>query len=287
MRYALFMGCTIPARLNQYELSARAVLSKLGVELVDIRDFNCCGYPMRNYDYNSFMFSSARNIALAQKKGLDIITLCKCCFGSLRKAKHVLENSSENKEVHDFLKKEKLTLHGKTEIKHFLSVLFNDMGLEKIRENITKPFNDLKIATHYGCHALRPKDIVDFDDPDNPVIFDELVNVTGAQSVNWQSKLECCGAPLLGINDELSENITEKKLSHGIESGADFLCTACPYCQLQFDSVQNMMISEKKIKKSLSPILYTQLLGLSMGIDADTLQLSMNELDISGIKDYI
>jgi heterodisulfide reductase subunit B len=288
MRYALFLGCTIPARMNQYELSARAVLDKLDVELVDIRDFNCCGYPLRNYDVKSFLLSSARNIALAERHDLNIIALCKCCYGSLRKADYLLrEDSVLRKEINDLLARENLQYEGGIEIKHLLSVLYHDVGVEALRERIERPYREVKIATHYGCHALRPSDVVQFDDPSDPRLFDDLVEITGAKSIKWSNRLECCGAPLLGVNDDLSMDLMEKKLLNGRESGADYLCVACPYCQLQFDRVQSMMISQRGGNSSLPSILYTQLLGLSMGIDADTLQIEANELDISGIKSFL
>jgi heterodisulfide reductase subunit B len=288
MRYALFLGCTIQSRMNQYEVSARAVMDKLGIELVDIRDFNCCGYPLRNYDFKSFLLSSARNIALAQSRDLHIIALCKCCYGSLKKADHVLRGDAAiTGEINALLAKERLTYEGGVEIKHLLSVLYHDMGIQALQEKIERPYREVKIATHYGCHALRPSDIVQFDDPSNPRLFDQLVEITGAKSIVWSNRLECCGAPLLGVNDELSMDLMEKKLSNGKESGADYLCVACPYCQLQFDKVQNMMISQRGENSRLPSILYTQLLGLSMGIDADALQIDMNELDISSIKGFL
>lgn len=285
MRYALFLGCTIPARLIQYEASARAVLDKLGVELIDIPDFNCCGYPIRNYDNKSFLLSSARNIALAQKRGLNIITLCKCCYGSLKMAEHVIkEDSFQKDEFNTLLRKDKLELKGDIEIKHLLSVLYHDVGIDELKEKITKPYTDVKIATHYGCHALRPSDIVQFDNAADPRLFDQLVEITGAKSIDWPSRLECCGAPLLGSNDELSMDIMEKKLTDSKDGGADYLCVACPYCQLQFDWGQKMMASKRNINDGPASILYTQLLGLSMGIDPNMLQIELNEIDISGIK---
>lgn len=287
MKYAFFIGCNIPARLEQYEVSARLILDMLDVELVDIRDFNCCGYPLRNFDYNSFILSSARNIALAKKEGLNIITLCKCCFGSLKKAQHVMrEDSSIADEIKGILKKENLD-YGEVEINHMLSVLYHQVGTDVIKSKIVKPYNDLKIAVHYGCHALRPSDIVEFDDAANPKLFDKLVEITGAKSVSWPSKLDCCGAPLTGVNDDLSVSIMNRKLKDSKEAGADFLCTACPYCQIQFDKVQNAGISAGQGNGSIASVLYTQLLGLSMGIEADKLQLDKNELDVSGIKEFL
>ena len=287
MKYALFLGCTIPRRLQQYDLSARAVLKKLGVDVVDIREFNCCGYPIKNSDFKTFVLFSARNLALAEKQGLDVMTLCKCCFGSLKKVNHLMkQDSSLRDEINTLLAKEGLEVKGNLEVTHFLSVLHKEIGLKTLKEKVTRPFKDLKIATHYGCHALRPSDIMQFDNAVAPVLFDQLVETTGAKSINWPLKLECCGAPLLGVNDELSMDLTEKKLVNGKESGADYLCVGCPWCQVQFDTVQEMMTSQRSTNHRLPSILYPQLLGLAMGIDGDTLGIKMNKIDISGIEAF-
>jgi heterodisulfide reductase subunit B2 len=288
MEFALFLGCTIPARLNQYESSSRAVLEKLGVGLVDIREFNCCGYPLRNIDFKVFILSSARNLALAEKKNLNVMTLCKCCYGSLKKADYLLkENASLKKEVNATLEKEGLTYKGRIEVKHLLSVLHKDIGIEAIKGKIAMTFKGLKIATHYGCHALRPSQVVGFDDPVAPTLFDQLVEATGAESIEWPMKLECCGAPLWGVNDKLSMDLTLKKLTDGKKSGADYVCAACPYCHIQFDTVQKMILSQRNVNHPLPSILYTQLLGMSMGVEKKSLGLEMNEIPISGIEELL
>ncbi|MBC2693820.1 MAG: disulfide reductase [Desulfobacteraceae bacterium] len=287
MKYALFLGCHIPARVQQYETSARSVLSEIGVDIKDIKEFNCCGYPLRNSDFKTFVLFSARNLALAEKLGLNMITLCKCCYGSLKMAKHHMEENPFLKDaVNKTLAKEGLEYNGNLEVKHFLSALYSDIGINTLKEKITKNFKDLKIATHYGCHALRPSNIMQFDDPISPVIFDRLVELTGAKSIDWALKLECCGAPVLGINDDLSMNLTKRKLTDGKKAGADYLCTACPWCHLQFDSVQKMMIEQRRIiNNHLPAILFPQLLGLAMGIGKKTLGINMNQIDINAIGD--
>ncbi len=288
IKYALFLGCNIPARVSQYECSSRAVLEKAGVETVDIRDFNCCGYPMRNSDRKAFILSSARNLALAEKEGLNILTLCKCCFGSLKKAEYLLkEDSNLHEEVNRTLAENGLKYEGRVEVKHLLSVLYHDVGIDALKSKISVIYKNLKVATHYGCHALRPSRVTQFDDPVAPKLFDELVEITGAESIDWPEKLECCGAPLMGINDDLSMGLTARKLEAGKKAGADYLCSACPYCQMQFDAVQNMMISHNRDNDYLASILYPQLLGLCMGIDSETLGIGMNQIDISGITSFI
>jgi len=284
MKFALFLGCQIPIRLKQYETSSRLVSERLGLELIDIEEFNCCGYPLRNIDFKTFLLASARNLALAETKKLNVMTLCQCCYGALKKADFLLkENLSLRKEVNAVLQQEGIPYEGKIEVKHLLSVLDQEVGVEAIRKRIEKPFQGLKIAAHYGCHALRPSQIVRVDDPGNPSIFERLVNVTGAESIDWLMRLECCGAPLLGSHDELSTEMTLKKLNNGRESGADYLCTACTYCQIQFDTVQQMILSQQGSNPPLPSLLYPQLLGLSMGIPPEPLGLKMNKIPIREI----
>lgn len=288
MKFALFLGCNIPARVQQYDLAARAVLARLQVELTDIREFNCCGYPMRNSDLKTSLLFSARNLALAERKALNVLTLCQCCFGALKKAAHLLANDGNLKdEVNAFLAKENLIYQGKSEVKHLLSLLHKDIGEAAIKETFKTPVKDLKIAAHYGCHALRPSDVMQFDDPVAPSLFDALVSLTGATSIDWSQKLECCGAPLLGVNDDLSMRLTAGKLANAKASGADYLSVACPWCQLQFDTVQKRMEAEGRTNADLPSILYPQLLGLAMGIPGKLLGLSRNEKDISDVRAFV
>jgi heterodisulfide reductase subunit B len=288
MKFALFRCCPTSIFLKQYESSTDAVLRKLGVQFKDIKEFNCCGYPLRNIDARAFILSGARNLALAEKNGVHILTFCNCCFNSLKHVQYTLkENPTLQQEINTTLEKEGLTLQKPVEVKHLFEVLFNDIGLDEIRDKIVKSFSCLNIATHYGCHILRPKDIVRFDNPIAPTIFDKLVALTGARSIDWQTKLDCCGSPLLGVEDELSLDLTQKKITDAKQSGADLLCSACVYCQLQFDRVQKRLVSRRNETEPLPSILYTQLLGLSLGIDGKALGIDLNELAISRIENYL
>ncbi|MBW1697046.1 MAG: disulfide reductase [Deltaproteobacteria bacterium] len=285
--YALFIGCNIPARVKQYETAARAVLKELSIGVKDFPLFNCCGYPMRNIDETAYLLSAAKNLALAENHGLDILALCKCCFGSLKIADHKLrEDEKLRADMNRQLAAHDLKYEGKTEIKHFLSVLYHDVGLNALKHSIGKSYQDLKIATHYGCHALRPSKITGFDNPVAPVLFDELVKVTGAESVHWDQRLECCGAPLTGIQDKLSMDLMHKKLESARTAEADYICVACPWCQIQFDTVQSIMITQHDNGPPLPSILYPQLIGLCIGLESEVLGIQNNRLDISQITSF-
>lgn len=286
MKFALLRCCTTPIYLEQYESSTDAVLGKLGVEFVDIKEFNCCGYPLKNSNFKAYVLSSARNLALAEKRDLHIMTFCNCCYLSLKHVSQLVkEDLSAREEINKTLEKEGLWFEGRTEVKHLLDILYRDVGIEKIKETMVKTFSGLKLAVHYGCHILRPSQLVQFEDPGTASVFDQLVEVTGAENISWSTQLECCASPIWGINDLLSSDLTRNKITDAKESGADYLCVACPFCQLQFDRVQKL--SHPEGNHQLPSILYTQLLGLSLGIDAEILGINKNELDVSGIMDLL
>jgi len=288
MEFALFQGCNIPARVKQYADATMALSRRLDIDLIDIPEFNCCGYPARNTDFRAFVLSAAKNLAIAQKLGHDMLVMCKCCYGNLKKAAHLLDQDQDLKtQINGYLAKENLEYQNGIQIKHLLSVLYHDVGPERLKGLIRQSYSGLQIAVSYGCHALRPSNVTGFDDPVSPRIFDDLVEITGAFSVDWSRKLDCCGAPLTGINDQLAIEMAQKKIASAAEAGADFICTACPYTQLQFDKVQAHWPATKGATEMLAPILYPQLLGLSMGIDTKTLGIAENEIDLSDITSFL
>ena len=288
MKFALFHGCNIPARVEQYADATEAVCARLGIELVEMTQFCCCGYPARNTDHRAYVLSAAKNLALAERSGLDMLVMCKCCYGSLKKVQYFLNQDPDLKaDIDRILAKENLEYQNQVQVKHLLSVLYHDVGLDQLKEKVSKTYSGLQIAVSYGCHALRPSTVTEFDDPVSPKIFDELVEATGAFSVEWTRKLDCCGAPLTGINDQLAMDMAQKKIDSAREAGAQFICTACPYTQLQFDSVQMQMAAQSENGEPLAPILYPQLLGLCMGIDEKTLGITKNEIGLSDITSFL
>ena len=287
MKFAFFKGCKIPYFQSHYETSVKAVLKKLGVELIEI-EFGCCGYPVRNQDSSAWLYSSVRNLALAEQQGLDILTPCKCCFGSLAKAAyHMAQNQSDQKETNALLQEEGLSYTGKYRVRHLLQVLHQEVGPEEIKKQVSKPFQGLNLAVHYGCHALRPSKVTAFDNPFAPTIFETLVELTGANCVKWERRLECCGNPLWGKNDSLALRQTANKVKDAKKSGADFLCVACTYCQIQFDTVQSGVLAGQPGFSPLPSLLYPQLLGLSMGLSSTEMGLGRNLLDAKNLVSYL
>jgi len=275
MRLAYFPGCKIPFYLEEYGRSFEAVMGKLGVELVSL-PFNCCGYPSRNKSLEISVLSSIRNLALAEKHGLDLITPCKCCFGQFKQAVYWWNNHTKLKvKIDALLKKEGLAWKGKTQIKHLLSFLHDDTGLEKLKQQMTRQLPNHKIAVQYGCHALRPFSITGFDNPYAPQIFEALVNMTGLKTVEWSKSTECCGNPIYETNKKLSLKILLAKLRSAADSGAAYICNACTHCQIQYNYMEMEQESEKF---NITPVLFTQLLGIAMGLSKKELGIKDNQL---------
>jgi heterodisulfide reductase subunit B len=292
MKYAFFQGCNIPIRIPQYASSTTAVFAKFDIELEVVPEFNCCGYPARNVDEKAYLLPSVRNLAIAEKKGLDILVICNCCFASLQKAKNVMsKNSVLMAELNAILDKEGLKYSGTTEVKHYLTVLYEEIGPEKIKSRRVNVFTDLNIAVIHGCHILRPREITKFDNSFVPRITEELLQTTGVKSLEWRGKLECCGAALAGLNNDLSHKLLREKITGAQAAGADFITPVCAYCHLQFDTTQKNLQTGAAGEKLLPVLLFPQLLGLCLGIDEQTLGIAANSTiagaDIERLKSLL
>lgn len=287
-KYVLFLGCAIPYRESAYEISARKVLHKLGLELVEMPEFNCCGLPIDPVSHEAMLALAARNLCMAEQKGANIIALCPGCAGTLRKVNKILkEDKKVREEVNHFLKEIGLEFKGTIEAKHIMQVLAEDVGVEKIKEKIKKPLTNLCVAEHSGCHVLRPVKYIGFDDPENPKLLKNLIGVTGAKVVDYQNETQCCGAPIVGINQDIPTNLTAEKLSNMKEAGAQAVITVCPFCHLMFDTYQPRIERVVNKKFEMPALHYTQLLGLAMGFTPEELAIKELRVDASKLMTII
>ena len=278
MKYAFYLGCTIPARSRNYELSARKVAEKLDIELVDIDDFICCGFPMKAGDQISSEVMAAYNLSIAQEKGLSICTLCSSCASALSEAAHHLaKNDLAREQVNKELSKVGLEYRGGVKVRHFARILFEEIEEEKIKKQFTRDLSDLRIAAHYGCHYLKPSEIHDdFDNVEDPKSIETLVSLTGAKIIDYPGKKRCCGGPVLPVDEKLALSVSKEKLDDLSKTDADALCLVCPFCSVMYDGNQKSIESEYGVSYNL-PVLYlTQILGLAMGVDRKELGLNMN-----------
>ena len=278
MKYALFLGCTIPARSRNYELSARRVAHKVGLELVDVEDFICCGFPIKSADQKSSMILGAYNLSLAQENKLNVCTLCSSCTSALTEVVHHLsEDRDQRKEVNQALSKVDLKYGDAVKVRHFARILYEDVGLENIKQHFQKSLDGLSIAVHYGCHYLKPSEIFDhFDEAEDPQTLDALVALTGARVVDYSGKKRCCGGPILPVDEKTALSVAKEKLDDISDAGADAICLVCPFCSVMYDSNQKSIESEFGTSYNL-PVLYLpQVLGLAMGFDRKELGLNVN-----------
>lgn len=272
--HSFFAGCKIPYYLPEYGNSSLALLNRFGIELSDV-EFNCCGYPVRDIDFQSYLLAGARNLALAEQKNTEIITPCKCCFGSLKFVEHYLKQRGAVKDqINATLRPEGLQWEGRTTVRHLLTVLHQDVGVDTLRAAVVNPLDGLNVAIHTGCHALRPGYVTQYDNPLTPSIFNDLVNVTGAEHVFWSMGTDCCGNPQMDKNRTLALKQTQRKLQNAKQAGADFVCTACTYCQMQFEQKQPSGSAPANDDPLVPAVLISQLIGLSIGMEAGQIGLS-------------
>ncbi|KPL14712.1 hypothetical protein AMJ74_02860 [candidate division WOR_3 bacterium SM1_77] len=273
-KYALFLGCTVPVRAQHYELSARNVAKELGIELVDMPSASCCGFPMKAVDAETSLLIAARNVALASQMKLDVVTLCNSCTAMLSDAQVQLSN----KEFHSKFKQAGFSYPREVKVRHFVRMLYEDIGIENIKKHVKKPLNPLRIMPHYGCHYMRPSQLYGFDNTEVPHTLDELVRVTGANSLEYADKKMCCGGSVLGIDEDLAITMSNHKLTVAKEQKADAMVSICPFCTVMYED--NQRKAEAKFDKQYGiPVLYyPQLLGLSFGLDGNAVGLRFNRI---------
>lgn len=280
LRYLLFLGCVIPYRLSSYEISARKVLEKLGVELVEMPEFNCCGFPMDPINHDLMLTLATRNLCLAEKQNLNILTLCNGCFSILNETNKMLEGDKELREkTNGYLKEIGMEFKGTIKVKHLVHVLAEDVGFEKIKDAVKNPLTNLHVAQHGGCHIVRPaKYLGHGDDPENPTMLKNLVRLTGAECLDYMDETECCGNPIIGVNEDVPFQMAREKLGHVKAVKAQALITVCPFCHMMYDLNQPRIERNFNEKFGIPVLHYTQLLGLAMGFPPE--ELVLNELRV-------
>jgi heterodisulfide reductase subunit B len=280
MKYGLFLGCTIPVRGQNYEMASREVAKKIGMELIDLENFSCCGFPVKSTDAEMTLSIAARNLAIASKENLNICTLCNACTSVLTEAeKELSENKDLRKRINEELKKIDLEYKPGIKVKHFSRILYEDIGLEKLKKHVVKELDTLRLSIHYGCHYLRPNELYNcFDDAEDPESIDKLVEITGARVVDYKNKLECCGGAILGVEENIALLMAKQKLDNVSENKVDALVTVCPFCSIMYEDNQKKIESQFNADYNLPVLYYPQVLGLAFGIDHKKLGFRINKV---------
>ncbi len=294
--YGLFLGCVIPNRYPMIEASIRHVFDYLGAELLDLPGASCCPAPgvFRAFHIPTWLVIAARNISIAEEIGVSPITGCNGCYGTLRDAWYELEHEYElKKEVNEYLAKVGRNYKGNLEPKHIVQALYLDMGLDHLKDYIKLKFSDLKVAVHYGCHIVKPSDKRPWaGEYEAPRFLDEIVELTGAKSIDYKDKYMCCGAggAVRTAVKEVAADFTREKLVNMRDAGVDIIVNCCPFCHLQLDLGQvevNNFYGDIIGEPFKIPVIYiTQLLGTAFGMDPNLLGLVKNH-ELQGVSPFI
>jgi len=286
MKYAFFLGCLIPAREPGYENSVRKIASELGIELEEMEGANCCApFSIQSVDYISWLALAARNLCIAENMGLDILTLCNDCYESLLMTNTMLKEDKEiRNKVNEILADVGLEFKGKTNVKIFSDALYEDIGLEKVKNAIKEPFNGLRVAVQPGCHLTKPKRI-HFAELAAAAALDDLVEATGAKSITYERKESCCGGPLRGVNDEVALHIAKQKLDGVKAAGADCIVTVCPFCYFELDMGQLEIKRHLNEEHNLPVLHFAELLRMAMGMKLEDWEVRAHRIPLTKILD--
>jgi len=279
LKVAVFWGCRILTSQYSYEMSLREVMPKLGVELIDLREALCCGDPVKSVNDFAANYLAARILALANLTGLkDLLVPCNRCHFVISEAKSIIENDEKTcSKITVLLSEEGLKYNSEVRIWHVIDFLHDCIGLSGVQKAVAKQLKGLRLAAHVGCQILRYSDLGRVDDPENPQKLDELINVLGAESVNYPEKLDCCGSALTYSHVDSALSLAGSKLKALQGLGVDGLVVSCPDCGMMFDTKQRDAASTVGAKLSFPVLYYTQLLGLALNIEQDKLGLHLNQ----------
>ena len=257
MRFSYYPGCSLDSTAKEYDMSVHAVCGELDVDLKELPDWNCCGASSGHCTNLKLSLAlPGRNLAIAEKEGMDIAVSCPACFLRLKKAAYEL--SHDQKLRQEIVRIIDMPYEGRQKTRHILDIIYHDVGLEVMRKKVTKPLGGLKVVSYYGCLLVRPPKVTEFGEHENPVLMDEVVEAIGAEALDWSGKIDCCGGSLALTRTDIVYKLVDDLIVAAKRSGANCIVTACPLCQANLDTRQ------KGDKGELLPIFYfSELLGIS------------------------
>lgn len=274
MRLAYYPGCVAQESGRELDMATRWICGKLGIELVDFPNFSCCGSGFIDEANSTLNVAlNARNLAIAEKAGLDLLTVCSTCQGMLTLANRRLEEPEVRTKVDGALAQIGVAYHGKTAVRHLLQVLTESVGAEAIRQKVRRPLTGLKVGAFYGCHLLRPANEMRSESAEEPHSFEDLISALGATPVMYRGRVMCCGFPILFVKEATANRIAGHQIEDAKAHGADAMATPCPLCHISLDSFQGP--AEKAVGHELHmPVFHLpQLVGLALGATPEELGL--------------
>ncbi|HIE13461.1 MAG TPA: heterodisulfide reductase subunit B [Desulfotomaculum sp.] len=276
MRVGYYPGCSLENTAKEYDLAARLVTNHLGIQLVEIPDWNCCGATAaHSTDHLLAVALPARNLVIAEEMGLDITVPCAACYQRLRTAhRELTENRAVAEEVAGVLGRQ---YRGTVRI-HSLLETMADVGFDVLSAQVVNPLKGLRVACYYGCLLVRPPS-TGCDDPESPQLMDRLVETTKAEAVRWGYHNECCGAALIFGAREVALKLVQRILRNAVDTGAQVIACACPLCQSNLDIRQGQVNKAFGTNFAVPVLYFPQLIGIAMGLAPRDLGLETHFVD--------
>jgi heterodisulfide reductase subunit B len=252
-----------------YHLSAVETANKLGIQLKEVEDWNCCGAtPYSHIDELLAKVLCARNLAIAEKDHLDVVAPCSGCYRNMYFANEALKRDADLLEHMNFaMEEDNLSYKGSVGVYHLMQVFVDHVGLDAIKAQVTHPLSGLRVAPYYGCHLVRPrKEKQSVADVAGPRLFEDLISALGAVTLNYPYRLRCCGGSLIATCRKAALGMLRDLLQSAAAGGADVIATACPLCQINLELYQGEVNREFGTEFAIPVMYFTQLMGLAMGI---------------------
>lgn len=279
MAYSFYPGCSMEATGKASGVSFEAVKKALGMDVKEIPDWNCCGATVSSNYVGDLpqLAMAARNLALAEPAGNDVLIVCSSCYLNLAWVNERMKLEPEfAAQINEALRAGGLEYNMTLNVRHLLDVLVNDLGLDAIKERVVRPLSGLKVACYTGCQTVRALRRRDFDDVEHPQAMAQVVEALGATAVPFPAATSCCGGSQQFTNTELIYHCTGKVLESAQQNGADVIVTPCPMCHMNTDVYQQKINTVTGTNYNMPVLFLTQLMGIAFGINKDKLGFSYN-----------
>jgi len=278
MEIPYYPGCTLNTKAKGFDNSARASARELGLELVELEEWNCCGatFPLL-VDNMLDLAGPAQVLISARQAGQRLAVACSTCYNVLKRTNRVIREDEDSREKLNFFLE--ADYGGDLEVLDLLQILRDEIGFDNVKEAVKKPLSGLKVAAYYGCMVLRPPAEVAYDDPENPRALDDLITALGAEAVDYSHRGECCGAYLAVKSAEVTAEMSFTILAAAQRRGAELVVANCPLCQFNLDRMQKTMGSRHTGFQPIPVLYFTQLMGIALGLDSEGFELDRHYVD--------
>ncbi len=277
--FAYFPGCSLEKMASSYHMSALETTQKLGIKLKELDDWNCCGATTYFYIDELLAYTMcARNLAIAEKTGLDVVAPCSACYKNMYfTAAHLKKDADLAEHINFALEEDDLQFNGTVGVKHLIEVFANDIGPEELKSKVTKPLEGVRVAPYYGCQIVRPQK--EKEDVEQPQFFEGILSAIGATPVNYPLKMRCCGGSLIISSRTAALSMVRNLLQSAVDNQATVIATACPMCQVNLEVYQQQVNQEFGTNFSVPVLYFTQLVGLALGIPQKKLGIGKEFVD--------